>query len=108
MSILILQVVGMAHIMTAKTKDKHKLIDDLKSTINRYKLVGGFYFASLSVSFWLGTYYEEGKKNLELIDVRTRQQMELLNQKEQYMEKYFNLREKYIEANSKNYGDKNL
>ena len=82
----------------AYKKKKNDTIDELTSIINKYKVIVYFYVCSISLSFWLGTYYEEVKKNREITEVENKHQMDLLEQKETYMDKYFDLRDKYLNS----------
>lgn len=82
----------------AYKKKKNGTIEELTSFINRYKVVVSVYLCSLSISFWLGTYYEEVKKNREITEIENKYQMDLLEQKEAYMDKYFDLRDKYLNS----------
>ena len=79
-------------------KKKNDTIDELTSYINKYKVFVSFYVCSISFSFWLGTYYEEVKKNREITEIENKHQMDLLEQKETYMDKYFDLRDKYLNS----------
>ena len=45
-------------------------------------------------SFKLGMLYEEVKKNREISNLENQYSKELLRQKEEYMDKYYDLREK--------------
>lgn len=69
----------------------------------KYSLLVGFILAVAGCSFKLGMYYEEAKKEREITEIRNGHAKELLEQKERYMEKYFELREKNIEQ-IKEYG----
>ena len=82
----------------AYKKKKNVTVEELTSFINRYKVVVTVYVGSLSISFWLGTYYEEVKKNREITEIENKHQMDLLEQKETYMDKYFDLRDKYLNS----------
>jgi hypothetical protein len=68
-------------------------------------LLVGFILAVAVTSFRLGMYYENIKKEREITEMRNGHTKELLEQKEKYMEKYFELREKNIEIiNEYGYG----
>lgn len=82
----------------AYKKKKNDTIDELTSFINKYKVFVSFYVCSISFPFWLGTYYEEVKKNREITEIENKHQMDLLEQKETYMDKYFDLRDKYLNS----------
>lgn len=85
--------------MAYKNK-KNGTIEELTSFINRYKVVASVYLGSLSISFWLGTYYEEVKKDREITEMENKHQIDLLEQKETYMDKYFDLRDKYLNSSN--------
>ena len=82
----------------AYKKKKNDTIDELTSFINKYKVFVSFYVCSISFSLWLGIYYEEVKKNREITEIENKHQMDLLEQKETYMDKYFDLRDKYLNS----------
>lgn len=85
----------------------NRLKDDLSIILKRYKLIATFFFVSITCAFWLGTYYEEIKKDREITEIENKKSMELLQQKEQYMNKYFDLRETYLNDSKNNiYGNK--
>lgn len=84
----------------AYKKKKNGTVEELTSFINRYKVVVSVYLGSLSISFWLGTYYEEVKKNREITEMENKHQIDLLEQKETYMDKYFDLRDKYLNSSN--------
>lgn len=81
-------------------KKKNGTVEELTSFINRYKVVVSVYLGSLSISFWLGTYYEEVKKDMEITEMENKHQIDLLEQKETYMDKYFDLRDKYLNSSN--------
>ena len=86
-------------IRSKKKNDKVKK-KNLTATFNelydRYRKVAALLVACITVSFWLGTYYEEVKKERELLEMENKHSMELLNMKEDYMNKYMDMREKYL------------
>lgn len=84
----------------AYKKKKNDTVEELTSFINRYKVVVSVYLGSLSISFWLGTYYEEVKKDREITEMENKHQIDLLEQKETYMDKYFDLRDKYLNSSN--------
>lgn len=84
----------------AYKKKKNGTVEELMSFINRYKVVVTVYVGSLSISFWLGTYYEEVKKDREITEMENKHQVDLLEQKETYMDKYFDLRDKYLNSSN--------
>lgn len=84
----------------AYKKKKNGSVEELTSFINRYKAVASVYFCSISAFFWLGTYYEEVKKDREITRIENKHQLDLLEQKETYMDKYFDLRDKYLNSSN--------
>ena len=69
--------------MATRRKKKSKFAESLSSLYDRYWKAATVLVASITGSFWLGTYYEEVK-------------MELLNMKEEYINKYLDMREKIL------------
>lgn len=93
--------------MAAKRKKKHKLANTLSSLYDRYWKAVTVLAASITGSFWLGTYYEEVKKDREITEIEDRHSKELLDIKEDYMNKYLDMREKILyNANDSTYGYK--
>lgn len=93
--------------MATKRKKKSKLTESLSYLYDRYWKAGTVLVASITGSFWLGTYYEEVKKDKEITEMEDRYSMELLNMKEEYMNKYLDLREKILyNANDSTNGNK--
>lgn len=89
--------------MPSKKKNLCELLDQGQALCKRYGMIAAFYFSSIAISFSLGRYYEEVKKEKEFNKLTTEQSKELLNQKEKYMNqkeeyvnKYLDLREKYM------------
>lgn len=70
----------------------------LSTMISSYKVVGAFYFASCTGSFWLGTYYKEVMMTREIIVLETKHQKEYLEQKENFLKAYYELKEKYMDS----------
>lgn len=94
--------------MATRKKKKHKFVDTLTNLCDKYWKPGTVFVACITGSFWLGTYYEEVKKEREITEMENRYSRELLNMKEEYMNKYLDLREKILNnANdSTTYGNK--
>ncbi len=93
--------------MSARGKKKNKLTETFSSLYDRYWKPFTILATSITGSFWLGTYYEEVKKEREITEIEDRHSMELLNMKEEYMNKYLDLREKTLyNANDSTYGNK--
>ena len=93
--------------MTTRRKKKHKFTETVNGLYDRYWKVATILVACITGSFWLGTYYEEVKKECEFSEMEDRHSMELLNMKEDYMKKYLDLREKIlINENDSIYGNK--
>ena len=93
--------------MAPRKKKKCKFTESLSSLYDRYWKAGTVLVASITGSFWLGTYYEEVKKEREITEMEDRHSMELINMKEEYMNKYLDLREKiFINANDSTNGNK--
>ena len=82
--------------MATRKKKKYRFADTLSSLYDRYWKTSTVLVASITGSFWLGTYYEEVKKEREITEMEDRHSMELLNMKEEYMNKYLDLREKIL------------
>lgn len=82
--------------MATRKKKKYRFADTLSSLYDRYWKASTVLVASITGSFWLGTYYEEVKKEREITEMEDRHSMELLNMKEEYMNKYLDLREKIL------------
>lgn len=83
--------------MSTKRKKKQKYISTFNELYDRYWKVVTILVACTSGAFWLGTYYEEVKKVKEISEMEDKHSMEILNMKEEYMNKYFDLREKVLE-----------
>lgn len=93
--------------MATRRKKKYKFAESLSSLYDRYWKAGTVLVASITGSFWLGTYYEEVKKEREITEMEDRHSMELINMKEEYMNKYLDLRERiFINANDSTNGNK--
>ena len=100
--------------MPYKKKNLYGLLDQGQTLCKKYGMIATFYFSSIAVSFSLGRYYEDVKKEKEFNKLTTEQAKELLNQKERYMNqkeeyinKYLDLREKYmLEHNTLQDGNK--
>lgn len=93
--------------MVARRKKKHRFAETLSSLYDQYWKACSILVASITGSFWLGTYYEEVKKEREITEMEDRHSMELLNMKEEYMNKYMDLREKILNnANNSTNGNK--
>lgn len=93
--------------MTTRRKKKHKLTETLSSLYDRYWKPCTVLVASITGSFWLGTYYEEVKKEREITEIEDRHSREILEMKEEYMNKYLDMREKILyNANDSTYGNK--
>lgn len=82
--------------MSARGKKKNKLTETFSSLYDRYWKAATVLVASITGSFWLGTYYEEVKKEREITEMEDKHSMELLNMKEEYMNKYLDMREKLL------------
>jgi hypothetical protein len=93
--------------MAPRKKKKYKFTESLSSLYDRYWKAGTVLVASITGSFWLGIYYEEVKKDREISEIEDRHSMELLNLKEEYMNKYLDMREKYlVNETDSTYGNK--
>lgn len=93
--------------MSTRRKKKYKFAESLSSLYDRYWKAATVLVASITGSFWLGTYYEEVKKEREITEMEDKHSMELLNMKEEYMNKYLDMREKILyNANDSTNGNK--
>ena len=93
--------------MATRRKKKHRFADIVNELYDRYWKVVTILVACITGSFWLGTYYEEVKKEREISEMEDRHSMELLNMKEDYMNKYLDMREKIlVNKNDSTYGNK--
>lgn len=93
--------------MASNRKKKFKFAESLSSLYDKYWKPCTVLVASITGSFWLGTYYEEVKKNREITEIEDRHSREVLDMKEEYMNKYLDLREKILyNANDSIYGNK--
>ena len=93
--------------MAARKKKKPKLVETLNELYDRYWKVATILAACITGSFWLGTYYEEVKKEREISEIEDRHSREILNMKEEYMNKYLDMREKILfNENDSTYGNK--
>ncbi len=93
--------------MATRRKKKYKFTDTFNELYDRYRKVVTILVACISGSFWLGTYYEEVKKEREISEMEDKHSMELINMKEEYMNKYLDLREKIlVNDNDSTYGYK--
>lgn len=99
-----------------KSKRNIKLTDTFNSLHGRYSKLVATLLAVASGSFSLGMYYEKVQKDKELTKLEHLHSMEILdqreqflNQKEQNMRNYFELKEKYLSnQNKENNGKKNI
>lgn len=82
--------------MASKRKKKYKFTESLSSVYDKYWKVATVLVASITGSFWLGTYYEEVKKEREITEIEDRHSREILEMKEEYMNKYLDMREKIL------------
>ena len=82
--------------MATRRKKKYKFAESLSSLYDRYWKATTVLVASITGSFWLGTYYEEVKKEREITEMEDKHSMELLNMKEEYINKYLDMREKIL------------
>lgn len=82
--------------MAKKKKQKHSLTDTINELYKHYGKVAALLVGTITGSFWLGTYYEEVKKEREITEIEDNHAMELLKLKEEYMDKYLELREKAL------------
>ena len=93
--------------MATRRKRKQKFIDTVNELYDRYWKIVTILVACITGSFWLGTYYEEVKKEREISEMEDKHSMELLNIKEEYMNKYLDMREKILfNENDSTYGNK--
>lgn len=93
--------------MASRKKKKSGVIATLSELYDKYWKVATIYAVSISTSFWLGTYYEEVKKEREITEIENKHSMEILNQKEDYMNKYLDMREQLLtNKNDTTYGNK--
>lgn len=93
--------------MATRRKKQYKFIDTFNELYDRYRKVVTILVACITGSFWLGTYYEEVKKEREISKMEDKHSMELINMKEEYMNKYLDLREKFlVNDNDSTYGNK--
>ena len=93
--------------MVTRRKKKQKFIETVNELYDRYWKIVTILVACITGSFWLGTYYEEVKKEREISEMEDRHYMELLNMKEEYMNKYLDMREKIlVNKNDSTYGNK--
>lgn len=93
--------------MASRKKKKLGVIATVSELYDKYWKVATIYAVSISTSFWLGTYYEEVKKEREITEIENKHSMEILNQKEDYMNKYLDMREQLLtHKNDTTYGNK--
>ena len=93
--------------MSVRRKKTDKFTESLSSLYDRYWKAATVLVASITGSFWLGTYYEEVKKEREITEIEDRHSREILEMKEEYMNKYLDMREKILyNANDSTYGNK--
>lgn len=93
--------------MATRKKKKMKFVESFNELYDRYWKAAAILVACISGSFWLGTYYEEVKKEREISEMEDKHSMELLKMKEEYMNRYLDLREKILfNNNDSTYGYK--
>lgn len=93
--------------MTSRKKKKSGVITTFSELYDKYWKVVTIFAVSVSASFWLGTYYEEVKKEREITEIENKHSMEIINQKEDYMNKYLDMREQLlINKNDTTHGNK--
>ena len=93
--------------MATRRKKKQALIDNFNEFYDRFGKIVAILAACITGSFWLGTYYEEVKKEREISEMEDKHSMELLKMKEEYMNKYLDMREKIlVNENDSTYGNK--
>ena len=94
-------------LMASRNKKKSGVIATFSELYDKYWKVVTIFAVSVSASFWLGTYYEEVKKEREITVIENEHSMEILNQKEDYMNKYLDMREQLlINKNDTTHGNK--
>ncbi len=77
-----------------QSKKEKKFFKTFKKLIKEYSIVITTVTSMIVASFKLGMLYEEVKKNREISNLENQYSKELLRQKEEYMDKYYDLREK--------------
>ena len=82
--------------MARKKKQTYSLINTFKELYNPYGKVVAILAGTSTGSFWLGTYYEEVKKERQITEIDDEHAMEMLKMKEEYMDKYMKMREKAL------------
>ena len=93
--------------MVSRKTKKSGVITTFSELYDKYWKVVAIFAASISGSFYLGTYYEEVKKEREITEIENKHSMEIINQKEDYMNKYLDMREKLLISKSDTtYGNK--
>ena len=93
--------------MAARKKKNHSFVDNLNELYDRYWKAVTILVACITGSFWLGTYYEEVKKEREISEIEDRHSKEILEMKEEYMNKYLDMREKIlVNESDSTYGNK--
>jgi len=93
--------------MTSRKKKKSGVVSTFSELYDRFWKVVTIFAVSVSASFWLGTYYEEVKKEREITEIENEHSREILNQKEEYMNKYLDMRELLLtNKNDTTYGNK--
>ena len=93
--------------MATRKKKKPKFVETCNELYDRYWKIATLLVACITGSFWLDIYYEEVKKDREISEIEDRHSMELLNLKEEYMNKYLDMREKYlVNETDSTYGNK--
>ena len=99
-----------------KKKRIFKLADSFHSFYRRYSKLIFTFVSIVSCSFSLGIYYEKVQKDKEIMELEHKHSMEILNQRERFLEQkeqnmkdYFELKEKYLSnQNYETNGKKNI
>lgn len=95
---------------------KNRIIDAFHNWRRRYSKLVTAFFAVASGSFSIGIYYEKVQKDKEITELEHQHSMEILDQRERFLEQkeqnmrdYFELKEKYLSnQNNETYGKENI
>ena len=99
-----------------KRKINFKFINTFNDLYRKYKKIFVAFCTCASGSFSLGIYYEIVQKDKEIMELEHKHSMEILNQRERFLEQkeqnmkdYFELKEKYLSnQNYETNGKKNI
>lgn len=93
--------------MLTKNKKKTSFIKSIIDFIQKYGKVISAFAAVAGVAYAIGFKHSDILREREILEIENRHSAEILNLKEEYMDKYFQLREKLLMINQNDSKDGN-